>query len=664
MIWRLSTGLASIMLAAPMVHAQSPEPVDEVITQASKIKRPYSDVAGSFSAVDIAPITLQPAQALNEASGINIQQGSGVESLSAIRAPVLTGGAGAGSYLYAVDGISLRAPGFSNVNGFLDMPFVFASRFEVGKGPMPITGGGNAVHGYVNMVSPSDIGRSVKLVAGSDEFYSAKLTTSGGGDDGRYSLGANFIHDGGHREQSGYDSQNLFARAETALGSWDVTAAIFASNLNQETAGFVLGEDAFRDREASAQNANPEAFRDVRSVLGYVSAQREFDDFTLTLQPYARQTDMDFRLHFLPGQALERNAHSSLGLVAQIVGERPLLQWVIGADLSATQGELDEFQDAPTLFSFVQGAHYDYEVRDNRASLFFDTRWAITPSLSADIGARAEYVSYDYDNRIDSGLFGRFLRLDDQRDDYALLLPRLALRYAFSERAQGYVRLTRGGRAPQSTDLYRIQVNQLDNPADVETLDAAEIGLKGKSDAVSWDLAAYIMEKDNFFFRDANGFNVSDGKTRHRGVEGSVNWAVSEQFSIRGALTLARHTYAFDRVVNRQSEVIENGNRIDTAPDIIGNMGVRWRFTPQSYIDVNWVHMGEYFTDAANENQYPGHDLLNLSAGYALSGAQLFLRAENLTDVRYADRADFAFENARFFPGRARSFFIGLETPF
>lgn len=664
MFRRLSTGIASIMLTAPMLHAQSTEPLDEVITQSSKIKRPYSEVAGSFSAVDIAPITLQPAQALNEVSGINIQQGSGVESLSAIRAPVLTGGAGAGSYLYAVDGISLRAPGFSNVNGFLDMPFAFASRFEVGKGPMPITGGGNAVHGYVNMVSPSDIGRSVKLVAGSDEYYSAKLTTSGRGETGRYSLGANFIHDGGHRTQSGYDSQNLFARAETDFGQWDVTAAIFASNLNQETAGFVVGEDTYRDREASAQNANPEAFRDVRSVLGYVSAQREFDDFTLTLKPYARLTDMDFRLHFLPGKALERNAHSSLGLMAQIEGERPVIQWAIGADISATQGELDEVQEAPTLFSFVQGAHYDYAVRDNRASIFFDTRWAITPSLSADIGARAEYVSYDYDNRIDSGLFGRFLRLDDQRDDYALLLPRLALRYTFSESAQGYVRLTRGGRAPQSTDLYRVQINQLESPADVETLDAAEIGLKGKTDALSWDVAAYHMEKDNYFFRDANGFNVSDGQTRHSGLEGSVDWSVSEQFSVRGALTLARHIYAFDRVVNAQTEIIENGNRIDTAPDIVGNMGLRWTFASEGYLDASWVHMGEYFTDAANDNAYPGHDLFNISAGYELSGAKLFMRAENITDVRYADRADFAFGNARFFPGRARSFFFGLETSF
>jgi len=87
-----------------------------------------------------------PAEILNSVAGVNIHRGSGQEHLTAIRSPVLTGGAGAGSFLYALDGVPLRAAGFANVNGLLEAPTEIASRIEVFKGPGPADYGSNAVH--------------------------------------------------------------------------------------------------------------------------------------------------------------------------------------------------------------------------------------------------------------------------------------------------------------------------------------------------------------------------------------------------------------------------------------------------------------------------------------------------------------------------------------
>jgi outer membrane receptor protein involved in Fe transport len=53
--------------------------------------------------------------------------------------------------------------------------------------------------------------------------------------------------------------------------------------------------------------------------------------------------------------------------------------------------------------------------------------------------------------------------------------------------------------------------------------------------------------------------------------------------------------------------------------------------------------------------------VLFLKAGYEVSPAiKLFGRIDNLLDTRYADRADFAFRNERYFPGRPRTLFAGL----
>jgi iron complex outermembrane receptor protein len=65
--------------------------------------------------------------------------------------------------------------------------------------------------------------------------------------------------------------------------------------------------------------------------------------------------------------------------------------------------------------------------------------------------------------------------------------------------------------------------------------------------------------------------------------------------------------------------------------------------------------------DAANSHRYPGHSLLNLRGWLALKNKQyqISLRLTNLLNVRYAERADFAFGNYRYFPGAGRR--ISLE---
>jgi len=72
-------------------------------------------------------------------------------------------------------------------------------------------------------------------------------------------------------------------------------------------------------------------------------------------------------------------------------------------------------------------------------------------------------------------------------------------------------------------------------------------------------------------------------------------------------------------------------------------------------------HVGEYWTNAANTTRYAGHELANLRLSWQpLPAWTLAMRVTNLFDTAYADRADFAFGSHRYFPGRARAFFIEL----
>ena len=71
------------------------------------------------------------------------------------------------------------------------------------------------------------------------------------------------------------------------------------------------------------------------------------------------------------------------------------------------------------------------------------------------------------------------------------------------------------------------------------------------------------------------------------------------------------------------------------------------------------LDVGRYWLDAANLHEYAGHTLLNLRASWTPAPAwRLSLRAINLADTAYADRADYAFGNYRYFPGRGRAAFV------
>jgi outer membrane receptor protein involved in Fe transport len=77
--------------------------------------------------------------------------------------------------------------------------------------------------------------------------------------------------------------------------------------------------------------------------------------------------------------------------------------------------------------------------------------------------------------------------------------------------------------------------------------------------------------------------------------------------------------------------------------------------------ELEWLMVGSYWLDAANTARYDGHELWNLRGSWRFTPRwRLSARLNNMLDVAYADRADFAFGNYRYFPGRARSLFVEI----
>lgn len=608
----------------------------------------------------------RPAEILNQAPGVNIQMNSGQEHLISIRSPVLTGGAGQGSFLILENGVPTRSPAFGNVNSLIEPHLEIADAIEIIRGPGSAKYGSNAVHGLINVILPdAGSGQSLRAGYGSLGRWRADASVNLGADT-RFNL--SLMDDQGWRDETGGEQQKMSLLTKQSFGEWDATAWLSASSLNQETAGFIEGRRAYEDRDLAETNPRPEAFRDAWSARAGLRLERELGPGRMILTPNLHSQGMVFSQHFLPYGGVEKNAHTGGGLMARYdLDPAGRVRWRFGADTDFASGYLKEIQPLPNANpAFPRGVHYDYLVETQVFALWTEADVKLTDNLRLLAGLRGEAHDYSYDTRARAGINGRFNVPADRSDDFSFVTPKLGLvwdRDGYSL----YANYARGARAPQVSDLYRLQNRQVAGEVEAETLDSLEAGVRADAlfGRLDFDIAAYWMEKENFFFRDSDGLNVVDGSTRHVGIEAAATVRIDDRLSLGGNIAWSDQTYTFSRRVVAALERITSGNSIDTAPEWLGDARLDWQALDALKLSLTLEHVGAYFTDPANTVTYPGHTVFGARAGWNISQtleASLILR--NLMDEAYADRADVAFGNERYFPGEPLNATFGLTKKF
>lgn len=684
-LWLITLLVSPLSLFAQAL--ESADPIDELIVTTQRRAQPVLSHAGNIERIDSDSITRTRHQHIHElltkVSGVWLGRASGQEHLTAIRSPILTGAGSCGSFLFLEDGIPIRPSGFCNVNSLFEINTEQAESIEVIRGPGSALYGSNALHGVINVLMPlPDENRTPELAFefGANNFYRASANLPFD-DDASWFASMVHANDGGFREDSGYKQSKIHVKRQWAQQDGKFTLAFSATDLDQDTAGFIEGEDAYKDSSLNRGNLNPEAFRKANSQRLYGIWKRPLNRFELDVRPFLRRSDMRFLQHFLPGQPLEENGHISGGILASATFSADQYLTIVGVDIEWSDLFLKETQDGPTEGSdFLvetrpEGKHYDYDVSSYAVAPYVQTEFQVNEKLTLNAGLRTEHLRYDYNNRMlngntrDDGTvcgFGGCLysRPADRTDSFTNLAPKFALNYLLDAQTSLYANLSRGFRAPQATELYRLQSGQQVADLDSERLDSFEIGVRSNRSSWSADLTAFTMRKRDSVFRDAEGFNISGARSKHHGLEGKLEIPLNSSWQLNLAASYARHTYDFDVVASR-GETFVSGRDVDTAPRWLGNFELL--FTPTEWIraELQWTTIGEYYLDAENRFRYPGHAITNLRVGTQLAAAfELIVRLNNLADRDYADRADYAFGSYRYFPGRGREFFAEIRyTP-
>ena len=689
---RLLAASCAAAIAAVMtpVHAQDTAPAIEEIQVISSSRRPedLSNVNASIAILSEDELRLTShthiQEAANRLPGVNINRNNGQESLISIRSPVLSGGGACGAFLLAEQGIPLRAAGFCNVNELFDSHSENAERIEVIRGPGSAFYGSNAVHGMINVVLPQpDDRRQISIEAGPRGTLRGNARVGFENDNFSHTFLVNGISEEGFRPQSGFDQQKLSWLYQTTLANGtELDGGFTTTNLNQETAGYINGTDAYKDDDLRRTNANPEAYRDNRSTRAWTRISYTLDSgWDVVMTPYYRTTDLDFKQHFLPGTPTETNEHSSVGV--QFASYKDLSTNTLlsaGLDLEFTEGSLTQRQDGPTqgspflVATVPAGKHYDYDVDATQIAPFVQLQHYWDNGFDITLGMRFERMNYDYDNNMISGRtrddgtvcgFGgcRYNRPADRSDTFANVAPKLGIRYQINDTHNAQFRVTRGYRAPQATELYRLQNDQTVADLDPVEIDSVELALQGTTGKWTYEAVAFYMDKDNEIINNADRVNLNGIHTRHKGLELSGRYELNDDWRLSAAYNHARHTYRNDQLVGG---VNLNGNDVESAPRNFGTAQIQWTPTSSLTTELQWVAMGEYYTNPENVNSYEGHNVFNLRTRWQASDAlTLSVNILNLTDRKYAERADWTtFGGDRYFPGEPLRAFVALDWRF
>jgi iron complex outermembrane receptor protein len=226
-----------------------------------------------------------------------------------------------------------------------------------------------------------------------------------------------------------------------------------------------------------------------------------------------------------------------------------------------------------------------------------------------------------------------------------------------------------------------LELNSLTVPGfiDLDGQDAwqFELGIRGQSGSMSWDMAAYNVELENEIlnvnvqpFPDAP-FTVptyrNSPRTRHYGLETGVEYQHQKGIFERGddpdeARVRVAYTFATYRFV-RDPEF--DGNEIPGAPEHHIQAELRYRHPSGFSVAprVEWVPTS-YFINSANSASNRSWATLGVRAEYDLArlGFTAFAAAENLTDTRYSGSVQVDNAAGRSFePADSRAFYIGFR---
>jgi iron complex outermembrane receptor protein len=542
------------------------------------------------------------------------------------------------------------------------------SQIEVLRGPQAGAFGANAAGGVVRLVTnaptPFWTGRAEAtvggdslrtgafavggpLVAASPEKLMFRLAVQQSAADGfRRNLTLN-------RDTNARDEQLARLRLTwNPNGLWRWEAALFAADLDNgydefaldNNGRFTYSDEPGRDEQRSVAGSlrgtwtGGEAFRfttvtsgaRTRSVYGYdddwtAASYMGFSDLARTRWV----VNQELRLDSVPG-----------------VLDGWISRWTLGAFYSDTE-EFSRYTNTDPWN--VRGLRTVYHAQNT--ALFGQLGHDFSPRTRLVLGLRAESVNMDGRGtrtryRASSNSFDPVVNTVPAFDD-TLFGGKLTLEHDLTDRALGFLSLTRGYKAGGINVDARIDPTTDPLTYETETLWNWEAGLRGHGfdGRFTGEATVFWLQREDAQVRDSAGFGGSyrfftdnGNDARAYGLEAAAGWALTRDWSVRGSLALMRSRLEPFTLANGNTG---GGRVLANAPEYGYTLGTRYGGGRGLFFAADLTGRARQF-DSNNQNEARrAFRVVNASLGYVWEAWTVTLWAKNLFDEVYDKRVYF-----------------------
>lgn len=530
-----------------------------------------------------------------------------------------------------------------------------ATRYmTVHRGANALRYGASTLGGAINYVSRTGFDASplsVRLEAGSFDYRRSHLATGSVWGDADYYASFSTFDQDGFRNHAVQQGRRFNANVGYRLDENVETRFYFSwATSDSELPGNLTRAQLKRDpREAHAGNVAGDHRRDTdamrfanRTVLRFGASRIEATAY------YA-----DFELFHPIFQVLDQDARTvggELRLVteAMLAGRRNIFI----AGYAPSRGALDE--DRHLNINGRRGARTERttQIATNHEFYIENTHYVL-PDLAVVLGVQHTRARRDLDDK-----FGADGGYDETHTGTS---PKYGLLYEFAPKVQFFANLSKSFEPPSfSEGLAGAQPNKAQRGW------TYEVGTRGESESVHWDVALYHAKLRDELLGitpgfGANSITVNVPHTVHQGVEAAVGGRIGA-FQWQTAALLNR--FRFDDDAAFGNNTLPGIPKVLVRGELLYRGATGWYAGP----NVEWSPRA-YPVDMANSLNADAYAVWGFKLGQDVDGRwSWFIDMRNLFDKRYAattgvirDAQHPSADLAQFLPGDGRSIYAGVQ---
>jgi Fe(3+) dicitrate transport protein len=645
-------------------------------------------IPGSVSVVTPEEIDrIQPRSTedvLRRVPGIYIKR----EEESAVVTNIGVRGLTAGDYktLVLEDGVPIQPGIFVGNSRYYNPRIQRMEGIEVLKGAASLRYGPNTIGGVINFLTrtPED-GASVGLRVGSWDTYEASVELGGSArsDDARVGLIATRAESDGFMDK-GYSMTDIMLKTGTTIGDYQ---SIGLKILYYKNTANISYRGIFPDAFEARARFNPAPDDFFLTGRRSIDLNHEWDiNVRARLQTliYASETYRDYWRFATPGGANattvnadgfrvwnyndnvngNNRAFNRLGLDTRLILDH-------GAFGIANEAEFglrlmqEEMKDQTVLAVRGRprtpdpgrgGVSQDRLDSADSLALFAQNRFDLNERLSITAGLRVETYEQERKNRRSTAPAATFSNTE--------LMPGLGATYQVNSALQVFGSVYRAFAPP----LVGSVLGSGETPTKAEKSLNIEIGLRGRSGALTYSATAFQMDFSNQVDPGVSGIRApNEGSALHQGLEFALGYELAHGFRLDGNFSWIP-TAEFRE--DRPGEALK-GNRLSYAPERMANLSLAYKSGPwRAALLFNAV--SSQFGDGMNRRELttestgtwggliPGYSTIDLTSSYEVSdNLSLSGGIKNLTDKHYI-----AGLRQGIYVGPERSFDVGVRYRF